>query len=102
LRRPPGLKKPNTFLIDPESLLPEAIYVFVITGSSGSIPSFFVIHGAEILEKETAFFGKYGRDYKSKHGRGIGYKELKPYKDNWAALEASPPTEQLEMVAATG
>lgn len=86
-----SLKKPNPFLIDPETILPNIVYVFVITGSAGEKPIFFVIRGAELLAEETRFFGKYGRTYKtrsgSSHGRGIGYKELGAYVDNWAVLE---------------
>jgi hypothetical protein len=42
-----------------------------------------------MLEKEVDFFGKYGRDYKTKHGRGIPYKKHVAFKDNWSALEPS-------------
>jgi len=84
-----SLKSRNAFLTDPECILPEAVYVFVITGPAGSLPDFFVIHGAVMLEKEVDFFGKYGRDYKTKHGRGIPYKKHVAFKDNWSALEPS-------------
>jgi hypothetical protein len=84
-----ALKSRNAFLIDPEALLPDAIYVFVITGSAGEQPKFHVIRGTDLLADENQFFGKYGRGYKTKHGRGIGYKILEPYVNNWAALEKS-------------
>jgi hypothetical protein len=82
-----SLKSANAFLIDPEALLPNATYVFVITGSAGQQPKFHVISGADLLTNESHLFGKYGRTYKTKHGRGIGYKALAPYLNNWATLE---------------
>ena len=86
-----SLKKANPFLIDPESILPDVIYVFVITGSAGEKPTFYVIKGAELLSDEARFFGKYGRDYTAKggtkHGRGIGHKQLTQYVDNWKVLD---------------
>lgn len=82
-----SLKKENAFLIDPESILPGAVYVFVITGAAGAIAQFLVVRGTELLESEVQFFGKYGRSYPTKHGRGIGYKKLLPFRDNWRALE---------------
>lgn len=82
-----ALKKENAFLIDPEKVLHSAVYVFVITGAAGSSPQFFVIRGAEVLEQELHLFGRYGRSYRTKHGRGIAYKKLLPYRDNWRVLE---------------
>jgi len=82
-----ALKKQNAFLIDPEHVLPNATYVFVITGAAGEAAQFFVIRGAELLDKESELFGKYGRSYPTKHGRGIGHKKLLPYKDKWNVLE---------------
>jgi hypothetical protein len=82
-----SLKGPNAFLIDPASILSDSIYVFVITGPAGAAPKFHVIRGTELLAQEDKFFGKYGRDYNKKHGKGIAHKILAPYVDNWAALE---------------
>ncbi len=86
-----SLKKANPFLIDPETILPDVTYVFVITGSAGEKPIFYVIKGAALLADETRFFGKYGRDYTTKdgtkHGRGIDHKELAAYVDNWKVLD---------------
>ena len=82
-----ALKSSNAFLIDPESILPNSIYVFVITGPAGEQPKFHVIAGRALLAAEDRFFGKYGRTYKTKHGRGIGHKALVPYLNKWTALE---------------
>jgi hypothetical protein len=82
-----ALKARNVFLIDPEDVLPEVVYVFVITGPAGAQPLFHLIRGAELLAEEERFFGKYGRAYKTKHGRGIGYKDLDHYRGNWKVLE---------------
>ncbi len=86
-----SLKKANSFLVDPEAILPEVVYVFVITGSAGEKPTFHVIRGAELLENESRFFGKFGRNYTAaggtKHGRGIGHKQLASYVDNWKVLD---------------
>jgi hypothetical protein len=81
-----SLKGPNSFLIDPDKVLPEAVYVFVITGAAGQQPKFYVIKGTNLLAKEKQLFGKWGRTYTPKHGRGIGHKALLPYLDNWAAI----------------
>jgi hypothetical protein len=86
-----ALKTPNVFLIDPERVLPNIVYVFVITGAAGQQPKFYVIGGADLLSNEKKLFGRYGREYMTKdgttHGRGVGYKELAPYIDNWRTLE---------------
>jgi hypothetical protein len=84
-----ALKTSNAFLINPESLLPDSIYVFVITGPAGHQPRFHIIRGSSLLANEKHFFGKYGRTYKTKHGRGIGHKVLAPYLNKWAILESS-------------
>jgi hypothetical protein len=81
-----SLKGPNVFLIDPEKVLPHAVYVFVITGAAGQQPHFYVIKGADLLAKEKELFGKWGRSYTPKHGRGIRDKALHSYLENWAAL----------------
>jgi hypothetical protein len=81
-----ALKSSNAFLVDPESILPDSIYVFVITGTAGEQPRFHIIPGSALLAAEDRFFGKYGRAYKTKHGRGIGHKALLPYLNNWAVL----------------
>lgn len=78
-----SLKKKNAFLIDPEKVREKSIYVFVITNEAGEKPEFFVIKGAELLEKESEIFGKWGRDYLHKHGRGITAKKLEKWRDNW-------------------
>lgn len=82
-----SLKGPNAFIIDPETVLAEAVYVLVITGPAGATPVFHVIRGAEMLANEARLFGKYGRSYRPKHGRGIRSKSLHNYVSNWAALE---------------
>jgi hypothetical protein len=82
-----SLKSPNPFMVDPERLLADSVYVFVITGPAGAQPQFHVVRGADLLADEERFFGKYGRRYFPEHGRGIGHKTLESFRDNWAALE---------------
>jgi hypothetical protein len=57
-----ALKSPNAFLIDPEKVLLDATYVFVITGSAGQQPKFHVIRGVDLPADEKRFFGNYGRN----------------------------------------
>ena len=87
-----SLKAKNPFYIDPEKVVPKAVYVFVNTGPAGRLPEFFVIRAEDLLANEAKFWGKYGRDYKSASQRGIQYKSLASYKDNWTALEPSGQT----------
>lgn len=82
-----SLKAPNVFLIDPERLMPETVYVFVITGKAGALPKFFVVRGQELLADERRFWGKWGREYKFASRRGIGHGVLSTYENNWAAIE---------------
>jgi hypothetical protein len=82
-----SLKKPNAFLIDPEKVRPDAIYIFVITNDAGEMPDFFILKGSVLLANEMELWKKWGRDYLPKHGRGIYCKSLLPWKDNWAACE---------------
>lgn len=82
-----SLKKKNPFIIDPEKVQEDSIYVFVITNSAGEKPEFFVVNGATLLENEVEVWGKWGRQYLSIHGRGIYVSKLEKYRDNWKAIE---------------
>lgn len=82
-----SLKKPNAFLIDPEKVRSNAVYVFVVTNHAGEKPDFFVISGKLLFANETELWKKWGREYMPKHGRGIYSKSLIKWKDNWNALE---------------
>jgi hypothetical protein len=66
-----SLKGPNAFLIDPENIKAKVVYVFVIVGEPGTLPKFFVARGEELLRREKELFGKWGREYPKKHGRGV-------------------------------
>lgn len=81
-----ALKSPNPFFLDPETVLRRSVYVFVITGAAGEQPKFYVVRGAQLLAEEKRFFGKWGRRYLPKSGRGIQHKTLAPYVENWKAL----------------
>jgi hypothetical protein len=84
-----SLKGPNAFLIDPKKILSKAVYVFVITGIAGQLPQFFVIRGADLLKEEDRYFGKWGRRYEPKHGRGIVHKMLHAHANDWAVLDGA-------------
>jgi hypothetical protein len=84
-----SLKEVNPFLIRPEKVLAKAVYVFVMTGPAGHLPEFFVIRGGELLADEQKYWGKYGRGYEPASKRGIGYRTLAVFKNNWSALD--PP-----------
>jgi hypothetical protein len=82
-----SLKKRNAFLIDPERVRGDAVYVFVITNAAGHQPEFFVVHGATLLANEERLWGKWGRTYK-RHGRGISPPRLGiAWRDNWSAID---------------
>jgi hypothetical protein len=82
-----SLKAPNAFLIDPEAIRAEAGYVFVVVGEAGTLPSFHVARGAQILAQEEFLFGKWGRTYAKKHGRGIPSTRLpKAWLNGWHHL----------------
>ena len=66
-----SLKKKNAFLIDPEKVRKDSVYVFVITNNAGEKPEFFIIRGVSLLSNEKNIWGKWGRDYSPNHGRGI-------------------------------
>lgn len=82
-----SLKKSNAFLIDPEKVRNDAVYVFVITNNAGEKPDFFVVKGITLLSTENELWGKWGREYLPKHGRGIYSKRLTLFKDAWDACE---------------
>jgi hypothetical protein len=82
-----ALKSPNAFLIDPEQIKAQAAYVFVLVGEAGTLPSFHVAKGAQILDREDELFGKWGSKYEKKHGRGINWKKLPiEWENNWNNL----------------
>jgi hypothetical protein len=85
-----SLKKKNAFLIDPESVREDSVYAFVITHEAGEQPEFFFLKGSLLLLKEEEFWGKWGRNYMPKHGRGIYETGLRPWRNNWKAFEEQP------------
>ena len=82
-----SLKKRNAFLVDPERVRDDAVYVFVITNAAGQQPEFFVVRGAVLLSDEARVWDKWGRTYHPVHGRGTSPASLKQWRDNWAAIE---------------
>ncbi len=82
-----SLKTRNGFLIDPECVRAEYVYVFVITNAAGEQPEFFVARGAALLAKEDRLWGKWGREYHPRHGRGVRPAKLTPWRNAWSALE---------------
>lgn len=85
-----SLKARNAFLLDPERVRREVVYVFVVTNAAGQQPEFFVARGATLLANEERVWGKWGRTYKHRHGRGTRPARLSPWRDNWAALDGKP------------
>jgi hypothetical protein len=71
-----ALKADNSFIIDPEKVEPRIIYVFVVVGEANTMPKFWVISGGELLKVEKELFGKWGRTYPKKHGRGFQSKRI--------------------------
>ncbi len=82
-----SLKKKNAFLIDPENIRENSVYVFVITNNAGEKPDFFVVKGIELIENENEIWGKWGRNYTHKHGRGIYENKLEKWRNNWEAID---------------
>lgn len=82
-----SVKQSNSFLVDPEQVRPEAVYIFVITNEAGKLPRFFVVTGADLLANEHALWGKYGRTYDPKHGRGIRPNALAQWESDWSVLD---------------
>ena len=66
-----SLKAENPFFLNPEKVVPKAVYVFVITGPAGQLPQFFVIRGENLLADEPRFWGKYGRNYEPASANGV-------------------------------
>jgi len=82
-----SLKKNNAFLIDPDLVRKDSIYVFVVTNNAGEKPEFFVLRGETLLSYEKDLWGKWGRDYKSKHGRGIYVSKLERWREKWEVID---------------
>ncbi len=82
-----SLKKKNAFLIDPEKVRQVSVYVFVITNNAGEKPDFFVIRGGTLLANEEIIWGKWGRSYLPKHGRGIYVSKLEQYREKWEGID---------------
>ena len=83
-----SLKKRNAFLLDPERVRSEAVYVLVVTNAAGELPEFFVVRGTTLLANEERLWGKWGRTYKHRHGRGISHTRLGiEWRDNWSAID---------------
>src|SRR4051812_47801906 len=81
-----ALKSANPFLISPVDIKLEVVYVFVVVGEAGTLPSFHVAKGSQILEREQELFGKWGRTY-AKHGKGIASRRLpEEWRNNWNNL----------------
>lgn len=83
-----SVKKRNAFLLDPERVRKTVVYVFVVTNAAGERPEFFVVRGATLLANEGRVWGKWGRRYKHRHGRGISPARLgTKWRNNWRALD---------------
>lgn len=82
-----SLKKKNAFIIDPDKVRKNSVYVFVITNHTSELPDFFIVRGKTLLSKEKEVWGKWGKSYKPIHGRGIYSNKLEQWRDNWSALE---------------
>jgi|GEM_PF-6246252 len=82
-----SLKGKNSFIIDPEKVRKDTIYVFVITNNAGVKPEFFVIRGTTLLSNEKDFWGKWGRDYFPEHGRGIPVNNLEQWREKWEVID---------------
>ncbi len=85
-----SVKKRNPFYLDPVSVRPEVVYVFVITNGAGQLPEFFVARGATLLTNEERVWGKWGRTYEPRAHRGIMPTVLTKFKwkNEWGAIEA--------------
>ncbi len=81
-----SVKKRNAFLLDPERVRNDAVYVFVVTNAAGQQPEFFVVRGATLLADEKRIWGKWGRTYKHLHGRGMPPSKLTKWRNNWTAI----------------
>lgn len=81
-----GSERGQSFIIDPERVRPEVVYVFVVTHGAGHLPEFFAVRGAALLVEEERVWGKWGRRYEPRSGRGIYPALLAPWK-NWDAIE---------------
>ncbi len=82
-----SLKSPNAFLIDPEHVRSDAVYVFVITHAAGQQPEFWVVPGATLLANEERLWGKWGRTSKPSH-RGIAHNRLGvEWRNHWSAID---------------
>lgn len=82
-----SLKKKNAFLIDPDIVRRDSVYVFVITNYAGEQPEFFVVRGKALLSNEMDIWGKWGRDYLPKHGRGIYVNKLEQWRGTWDVID---------------
>lgn len=82
-----SLKKKNAFLIDPDIVRKDSVYVFVITNYAGEQPEFFVVRGVTLLSNEMDIWGKWGRDYLPKHGRGIYVNKLEQWRGKWEVID---------------
>lgn len=82
-----SLKKKNAFLIDPDRVRKDSVYVFVITNYAGEQPEFFVVRGVTLLSNEIDIWGKWGRDYLPKHGRGIYVSKLEQWRGKWEVID---------------
>lgn len=82
-----SVKKRNAFLVDPERVRRDAVYVFIVTNAGGQQSEFFIVRGATLLADEKRAWGKWGRTYKHVHGRGTSPALLTKWQNNWTAID---------------
>jgi hypothetical protein len=63
------------------------VYAFVITNNAGEKPEFFILRGETLLSNEKNIWGKWGRDYEPKHGRGIYTNKLEQWREKWEVID---------------
>ena len=83
-----ALRAKNYFTLEPRSVKPEHIYAFVLLNKPAEPVEFYITDGTTLLTEKERFFGK---GYETSKFNGIYYKNLLPFKNNWAVFDQPMP-----------
>ncbi len=78
-------KGPNCFTLHTSKIIPDVIYFFVYLNDLNNQPSYFILKGIELLERQEFFYGaSLGRIDKRET---VNHGPLQEYQDRWSVIE---------------
>jgi len=79
------LRSKNCFLLNPQNLIHDYVYVFVLLNAFAEQEEFFILRGEELIKDLPKFFGP--NISPKTRMPAVNYGPLEPYRENWAIFD---------------